>query len=188
MKLLSLRELMLLVAVVAFGTAGLFLDSWAASAFLAFILLLVTVLAVHACVGHGRTRAFCFGFVVSAICYVTACLFYSTCLRRELDNSLIGSSIIYPAYEQVVRREYIDRNTGQPLAANDPNRTQQLPAGGYIGVSGGSILVTESPNRDRFVMTFHVLIAVAFAYIFGKVAILVDSSGKQTSSPESDEP
>lgn len=187
--LFSLRELMLAIAVLALGIAGLFLESWAASAVLVFALLLSTVLAIHACVGCGRTRTFSIGFVVSATCYVTACLFYSACLGKDLDQSLIASSLIYPAYEKAVRREYTNSNTGQPLSPTDPNRNEQLPAGGYdMGVNGGSIFVTESPNRITFVQTFHVLIVMAFGYVFGKIAIFMEASNTEARNHERDEP
>jgi hypothetical protein len=85
---LSLRELMLLVAVVALGTAALFLGGWTATAFLLFVLLLVTSLAIVACAGDGKTQVFALGFVVSAITYPLACLFFVTSLGGNLATEV----------------------------------------------------------------------------------------------------
>ncbi|MEM8667951.1 MAG: hypothetical protein AAGG48_10570 [Planctomycetota bacterium] len=179
----SLRELMLIVAVVAFGIAGLWLDAAGASALLAFTLCLVTVVAVYALVGSGRTRTFASGFVVAAFCYVAGCLFYTTFLGGDIDRSALSNRVISPIYERVVRREYLNNNTGQPLPADDPNRDQIRSAGGFMGVNGKSIFVTETPNRIPFVDAFHALVLLAYSYLFGKLAVFV-ASRRQASADD----
>ena len=171
--MLSLRELFLVIAAIAFALAALVLSKLLATAFLACVVISITGFAVFAFAGRGPMRSFSIGFTVSTVSYVLACLFFVAALEGNLSGTSISTWLINPSYELVVRRDYLDGFAGKPLPPNDPNRLQRLPAGGYGGVNGGTVFVTEAPDRETFRIVAHVFVLLSFAYLGGKSATFI---------------
>ena len=168
---ISVRKLMLVVFVAGLGLAGLSTGGWMASAMLFIVIIVTTALAIVAFVGHGPFRAFAIGFLIPWLTYVGSHAYVGS---SELDpyGKLPTTKLIRPVYELLVRREYINVNTGQPVPNYDPTQKRGLGGGGFGG--GPPINVKESPDRATFMMLAHALFATAFAYAGGKFAVWVD--------------
>jgi hypothetical protein len=165
---LSVRELMLVVFIVGLGLAGLSMGGWIASITMLFLMMSVTALTIAAFVGHGELRCFAIGFVISWIAYVVP---HALVGSSELDpyGKLATTRLWLPVYERLVRREFVDFQTGKVIPNYDPAN----PPKGMGGMGMGGM--KEAPDRAEFMMLAHALFAAAFAYAGGKFAVWLDS-------------
>jgi hypothetical protein len=159
---------MLIVFFVGLGLAGLAMGGWIAPLAILFLMMLVTALTIAAFVGHGELRCFAIGFFISWIAYVVP---HALVGSSELDpyGKLATTRLWLPVYERLVRREFVDFQTGKVIPNYDPAN----PPTGMRGMGMGSM--KETPDRAEFMMLAHALIAAAFAYAGGKYAVWIDS-------------
>jgi hypothetical protein len=175
---------MLVVFIVGVGLAGLSIGGWIASITILFLMMSVTALTIAAFVGHGELRCFAIGFVISWIAYVVP---HALVGSSELDphGKLATTQLWLPVYERLVRREFVDIQTGKVIPnydpANPPKRSQGLGGMGGMGgmgmggMGGSPVSMKESLDRAEFMMLAHALFAAAFAYAGGKFAVWIDS-------------
>jgi hypothetical protein len=184
---ISVRELMLLLFVVALGLASLSTGGRIASLTILLLIAVVTALAIVACVGRGKWRSFAIGYLIPFSFYVVPHAYVGS---SELDpyGKLPTTRMFQPLFEQLVRREYVNSFTGQPVPNYDPTTNQGFGGGGFA--IGPPVSAKETPDRTTFMLLAHTLFATVLAYVGGKFAVWVsyrDSSRKtddQTEEPE----
>ena len=104
---LSLRLLLILIALLAVACAGLkYANDWWWSILSGLALLLFMAMAVLACVGCGERRMFAVGFTICAVIY-GAILF-------------LTSKLLSPVFQSVVTFKSIDTSTGQKVPFPPP--------------------------------------------------------------------
>ncbi len=159
----SLRELFVVVAVVAMGIAALKYGGLLADLFVTVTMLAVMSLAICVFVDRGRTQAAAIGFVTCVSIYALA---VHAVKGRDFDPhgaALPTSKMLRPVFEGVVTRRYFDKATGEEFLNYDQAKPQRR-----VHLSG-----RESPNRHVFMLVGHVMWAFLFGYLGGKFAEFV---------------
>ncbi|GIW55618.1 MAG: hypothetical protein KatS3mg082_2022 [Nitrospiraceae bacterium] len=174
MMRISLREIMILVFGFALALAGLTAGGWVASFAIALVLVLTTAMAIVALVGQGRWVVFAKGFLIAFLFYAAPHIYVGS---SELDpyGKLPSTRLWGPVYERLVRRQYFDIRTGEPLPYYDPTENP-ASAPGVFGISA-NITARESPDRATFMLLAHAVAAVVFAYCGGKFALWIHDRG-----------
>ncbi len=168
MMQVSLRELFILVAFVAIGTASLRLAGPLASVFIALALLLCMAMAVAAAVDRGMRQAFATGFVLCTMAYAIL-LFATHSTELQLHaGRLPTSKLLSPLFEEIVNRTWVDRFSGRELPNYVPTRVDRLP--GEMPTAAGVRVESETPDRMTFMIVGHILWASIFGYAGGKFA------------------
>lgn len=176
----SLRELLLLVFVAAFGLASFSIQSWAASLFLLHTILLLIGLLIVALVGYGDWRTFAIGFVAAGACYAAIIWFAQETELNPWKGQLLTTNAMGPLHNAINETTWVDVFTGQPVSAPPPGS-----AGGGFGAAGSGV-ARQSHDITLFTRTGHVLFTLLFGYLGGKFAIYIHrrSAPLNTEAPQ----
>ncbi len=166
----TLRELMLGVLFIGLGCAGLLTGGVMASIFLGGAFIVTIGFAIVALVGRDELRATAIGFLVPVIAYAASIIAVGS---PELDpyGNLPTTKLIRPAFELIVRQEWINPTTGQPMPAYDPTTAPMGPSGPTF--NGLPVHIRETPDRTAFMSVAHALLAMLFGYAGSKFAVFV---------------
>jgi hypothetical protein len=164
---LTLRELMFGVLFIGLGCAGLFAGGVMASLFLGGALIVTTAFAIIALVGRDEPRAAAVGFFVVVIAYAASILAVSSPELDPYEGKLPTTKLIQPAFRLVVRSEWINVVTGEPIPDFDPSNPGPY---GAIGPAGPPVGLKETPDRTTFMSVAHTFLAIIFGYIGMKFA------------------
>lgn len=124
---ISLRELLLVMAVVAVGCAGL---KYASGGMLPIVQgmtgILLLVLLVRAVVGRGASQAFAVGFVSCSLFYLVV---LTLALTTPILNASIGTfgtaSVLAKLHKVIVTQEWTNSVTGRPDRTFQPLETEK---------------------------------------------------------------
>jgi hypothetical protein len=163
---LSLRELLMLVAIVALAVVSLKYASvtWQGIV-LSLTLLAFVAAAIAAFVDRGSRQAFALGMAVTMIIY--AALVPTATLGSQLPTSHVLNMI----RGGVLKRVYVDRQTGEALPNYDPNNVAILP-GGNTSPFVRPRQVTMPPSA-QFKIIGHSWWALLLGYVGGRFARFV---------------
>jgi hypothetical protein len=153
----SLRELLLIVALVSVGLASLKVGGLLATCFVIASLLLFMAAAITAIVDRGLRQKFAIGMVVAAVVYALV-VFGAAASRPPV--ALPMSQWLSTWYEAIAERTWVDSFSGKELPGFDPARH------GLNGVH----LESEHPDPATFRLVGHILWAFALGYAGGKFA------------------
>jgi hypothetical protein len=153
----SLRELLLIVALVSVGLASLKVGGLLATCFVIASLLLFMAATITAIVDRGLRQKFAIGMVVAAGVYALVIL---GAAASRPPVTLPMSQWLSTWYEAIAERAWVDSFSGKELPGFDPDRH------GLNGVR----LESEHPDRATFRLVGHILWAFAFGYAGGKFA------------------
>ncbi|MEX2112825.1 MAG: hypothetical protein WD845_06535, partial [Pirellulales bacterium] len=138
---------------------------WSVTVMLSFFLC--TGLAIVCFVGRRELRAFAIGFVIPVIAYACVLLAMGQNEMDPYNGRLLTSRALRPVFETVVTRKWVDLLTGKEVRNDDPRvATEKAVGGAGVGLS-------ESLDRPSFMGFGHLLIALAFGYVGGKLAVAV---------------
>jgi len=160
---LSLRELLMLVALVALAIVSLKYASLTWQGFvLSLTLLAFVAAAIAAFVDRGSRQAFALGMVVTMTIY--AALLPTATLGSQLPTSYVLSMI----RSGMLTRTYVDRQTGQPLPDYDPNNmTTPLGVNPRAFVRPRQITM---PPSSQFKIIGHSWWSLLLGYVGGRFA------------------
>jgi hypothetical protein len=171
---LTLRELLLGIVLLGLGCAGLVAGGVTAAIFLGVALIVTIAFAIVGFVGRDEPRAAAIGFLVPVIVYAASIYAVGS---SELDpyGNLPTTKLIRPAHGLIVRQEWINAMTGEPLPDYDPT-TAQSAGGSVPGMptfGGAPVGLKETPDRTTFMSVAHSLLAMLLAYAGSKFAVYV---------------
>jgi hypothetical protein len=167
---LTLGELMLGVLLIGLGCAGLLAGGMMATIFLGAMLIVTIGFAIVAFVGRDEPRAAAVGFLVVVIAYAASILAVSSAELDPYEGKLPTTKLIQPAFRLVVRSEWINVVTGEPMPDFDPSNPGPY---GAIGPSGPPVGLKETPDRTTFMSVAHTFLAMVFGYVGMKFAAYV---------------
>ena len=162
---------------VALGISGLSVGGLLASIVTAIAIVASTALAIVAVVGRKELRSFAIGFLIPVVAYSAMLLSIG---KSELDpyaGKLPTTKLIRPAFEMIVKIEYVDFTTGEALPDYDPAANPGLGGGGFGGVG-----IREIPDRSTFMSLAHVILAMICGYIGAKFAVWIDRNHADVST------
>ncbi len=165
---MTLRELFVLVTILAVCCAALmFAGVWAA-VFFGIAQVALVGMAIIAFVDRGSRQAYAIGFTLSAIIYAATVLVAHAGSGGELDpysGFLPTTKLLAPAFTLVAQRTWIDLATGKEVPNYIPPKASA--GGGMGGGMGTSVGLRESLDRRAFMTVGHVLWALVFGYVGG---------------------
>lgn len=150
--------------------------------------MLIVVFAINALVGHGETKVFAIGFLVTSVLYVVL-LVFSGAELDPYDTAHPTSTILRKMHEQFVVRTYTDMQ-GNAVTDYDPTTYIVVASniGGFGGGFGGggagpnypanAVIMHERQDRKTFMLIGHGLIAVFCAWLGGRYAVSVSRRGE----------
>ena len=171
---LTLRELMLGVLLIGLGCAGLLAGGMMATIFLGAMLIVTIGFAIVAFVGRDEPRAAAIGFLVPVIGYAASIVAVGSSAMDPYGN-LPTTQLIQPAFHAIVRVEWINVMTGEPLPDYDP-KTAKVESGSFGGMptfGGAPVGAKETPDRTTFMSVAHTFLAMLFGYVGMKFAAYV---------------
>lgn len=197
----SLREMFVLVAVVALAIVSLIFASPAWQAIVGLVVMLSAMIAlIVSLVDRGPRRAFAIGFAVAMLGYLLVVLnAQSFNVERfvlgspgsiaELDiyqGRLPTSVVLQSIYAGISRTRHFDQKTGEPIPDSEKGNLYVVGEGfgglGGGGFGGGAVVVPAgqraayveiSPPRENFIVQGHFWWALLFGYIGGHFARFV---------------
>jgi hypothetical protein len=184
---LSLRELLLFVALVAFAIVSLkFANDWIWTGLSMAAMLVFMAALVEAFIDRGARQAFAIGFVLCAGLYAAAVMASVAWNGREFDpyaGSLPTTKLMRWPFERMVLIEYllVDANLqynkskrfSTPQEALAYRATLGLPPGSMGSGFGGGVGSSESPRREDFLGVAHVWWGLLLGYCGGRFAKFV---------------
>ena len=177
---ISLRELLVLVALIGVGCAALKSASstwWTALSALA--LLAVMGFALVAALDRGARQAFALGFVICVSVYAVLLATQAsiggsgTSTSQEFDHYsgyLPTTRLLGPLFEAIASSSYHDKQTGEVIPNYDPSQAASggLGGGGFGGMGSG-VSAAETPERHSFMRIGHLLWSLLLGYVGGHV-------------------
>jgi hypothetical protein len=159
---ISLRELMLVVAAVAVGMAGL---KYASSGMLPVVQAMTGVILlamlVRAIVDRGRGQAFAIGFLISGLGYALVAHFSDRLLpattwpvyERKITSSFPPTQLWLRLCPSLATYRWINTNTGKPLNFDPtrPNTKWRLRQPAMV-IEGAGIIVLTGPTTGHPVL------------------------------------
>jgi hypothetical protein len=132
---ISLRELMIVVAVAAVGLAGLkFASTWMLSVVQAMTGIFLTAFLVRAIVDRGRNQAFALGFVAAGLLYLAS---LGAIFEREGPKTPMGgfgtSGVLFELHSLVATPQWVDVNSLKIKADLQPTNAE-LNAGTAVRI------------------------------------------------------
>jgi hypothetical protein len=167
---LTLRELMLGVFFVGLGCAGLVAGGLMATIVLGVVLITIMGVGIVAFVGRDEVRAAAIGFLIPVFVYSVSIYSLGSSELDPYEGKLPTTKLIEPAFRVIVRQEFIDAMTGEPMPGYDPT-TAPVGGGGSFGLS--SVSLKETPDRTIFMSVAHALLAMVLGYAGSKFAVYV---------------
>jgi hypothetical protein len=168
---ITIRELMLLVLFAGLGIAGLSTGGVLASTTIGIAIILTTGFAIVAFVGRDQLRSLAIGFLVPVVGYAATVLSVGSSELDPYEGKLPTSKLLQPAFQFIVRTEYVNFMTGEPVPNYNPATDPTRGAGGGFG--GTAVGLKETPDRATFMSLAHVLLAMLFGYAGAKFAVWV---------------
>ncbi len=166
---ISIRTLILAVALIALAIAAIIQGGIAASVYVGVFCLGSTLAAITALVGVGRLRAMAIGSIVPIAIYFAALASIGASEfsgRASLPTSRLSNRL----YDSISRPIYTDMITGKEVPDYDPATQPMstgLGGGGMGGGMAGVALTAITPDRDEFMITCHVVWATFLALLGG---------------------
>ena len=164
---LSIRSLLIAIALVAIAIAAILSGGLAATVFHFVVGTFVIVATITAFVAVRRPRALAMGFAIPSSLY---CLLLFAAGGNEFDphnGSLPTTQLARRGYEAIYRPIYTDMMTGKIVLNYRPNVTN-AGGGGMPTVA----MTGEFPNRSVYMTTVHgcfLLIAGIFGALYAGV-------------------
>lgn len=175
---LTIRELMAIVLFAAIGLAGLSAGGWFASVIIVAATIITTGFAIVAFVGRGQFKSLAVGFLIPVVTYSALVVSMGESELDPYGGMLPTTKLIKPCFELLVKREYVNLETNQPVPDYDPDANSGLGR----DIDGSPVGTRETPDRPTFMSLAHVLLAMIFGYAGAKFAIWVDR--KQSQQPD----
>jgi hypothetical protein len=165
------RELMLGILIIGLGCAGLLAGGVMAAVFLGGAMIVAMGFAIVALVGRDELRAAAIGFLVPVVGYAASIYAVGS---SEMDpyGNLPTTKLIQPAFHAIVRVEWINVMTGEPMPDYDPTKASSDPGsiGGLPTFAGATVGAKETPERTTFMSVAHTFLAMVFGYVGMKFA------------------
>ncbi|MEX2138316.1 MAG: hypothetical protein WD894_03595 [Pirellulales bacterium] len=135
------------------------------------VVLIVTIgFAIVAFVGRDELRAAAIGFLVPVIVYAASIFAVGSSELDPYEGKLPTTKLIQPAFRLIVRAEWVNVMTGEPMPDYDPTNPGPY---GAIGPAGPPVGLKETPDRTIFMSVAHALLAMVFGYAGSKFAVYV---------------
>jgi len=170
---LTLRELMLGILFIGSGCAGLLTGGVMATIVLGVALIVTIGVAIVALVGRDELRAAAIGFLVPVIVYAASIFAAGSSELDPSEGKLPTTKLIQPAHQLVVRAEWVNLMTGEPVPDYDPTTTAPTGPYGANRFAAPPVGLKETPDRTTFMSVAHALLAMVFAYAGSKFAVYV---------------
>lgn len=174
---LSLRELLLLVAIAAFAIVSLkFANDWFWIGLSTAAMLLFMAALIVAFIDRGSRQAFAIGFVLCGGMYAGAVVAATSKDSREFDpyaGSLPTTKLMRPVFEAAVKMEYMVMGSTQTYASQPEAFRASRSNQKLRNAIGNGILGLESPKRENFLGVAHVWWGLLLGYCGGRFAKFV---------------
>ena len=175
---LSLREMLVLVAIVALAIVSLaYASLWWRLGVVSLILVLFTVTAIEAFVDRGSRQAFAIGMLVTLVIYAGLIAYGRRDSSVEGDFSLYGqmptSRLLRLGHQGIATQRYVNARTGEELPDFDP-QTDRAAQGGRR-FSRGEIIAqrVDTPPANEFMKIGHCWWGLLLGYLGGMFAAYV---------------
>ena len=164
---LTLRELLLGILFLGLGCAGLVAGGVMATIVLGVELIIIMGVGIVAFVGRDEARAAAIGFLVPVVVYAASIYALGSSELDPYDGKLPTTKLIEPAFRVIIRKEWINAMTGEPVPGYDPTKAP-VGGGGFASVG-----LKETPDRTTFMSVAHALLAMLLGYAGSKFAVYV---------------
>ena len=182
----SIRELLMIVAFLAFAAASLSIGGALAMAMSTIVGVCFGALSIVAIVARDQRQAFAIGFVLPFSLYVA--IHYAS-EADELDpynhSALVTTRAVQPIHRAIARQTWTEQLSGKvlPVFKLDPYTVPEPGADKiYVSHTGTAGSLTETPDRPTFMMVAHCLFASVLGYVGAKFAVVVRSSDQTLTS------
>ncbi|MFO0916614.1 MAG: hypothetical protein U0795_26910 [Pirellulales bacterium] len=166
---LKLREFQSIILFTAVAIAGLLSGGIVASFAIGATIVVTIAFTIIAFVGRGELRSSAIGFIIPACAYA-AIVFAMSDTELDPFGRLPTTRLFGPVFELIVKREWEDLRTGQPISDYD---FAAIPGGPGSGPAVPHI-VREAPDRYVFMLLAHAAFAMLFGYLGSKFAVCID--------------
>lgn len=177
-----MRELLFVLLSLGIGMASLRAGGMLASAALCIASTVLLAITIIAFVGRDQLKCFATGFLIPVIAYAGLHISAGHAELDPYEGKLPSTRMLQPMFEVVVKRTWVEFDTGRELPDYDPAAYPMRHGGGGGTLPAGMSLVTvaELPNRTTFMTLGHVLMAMMLGYVGGKFAVVIQRHQSRT--------
>ena len=183
---IPLRELLIVIAVLAFAFASLRMGGVLAQLMLTIVGVFVVSCGIIAFVARDRRQAFSIGFLIPFKLYVGVHYASERDYLNPYDPSaLLTTRSFRPLHDAFRTLTWTQPQSGEAILEFDldPNIIPEVgPDYVYTSRSGMTGTLIENPRRETFMMVAHCLLALIGGYLGGRFAIMIRDTDQKSSA------